>query len=365
MCAAHGGGGVNEIHRRRTSFARPPHPSQRESRLDCGRVTCRPHLRADLISSPADSGADSGVGWAEPALRLYKCCPGDVFKPHTDGDWPGSGLINGKLHLDAFGDRRSAYTLVLYLKDDFEGGETAFYLPRSSVANPVAFGDFDRISVPAVAGAALVFPHGADPRSPVHEGATVSSGTGPSILSEPTCCTGPDSSSPHELARHCATAKVVRQRYVMHQPSCFALKRQWYAKYGLTIVDQKQHYPSAQNSSAPKSQHVDYVLLLQPLRHTGRWWNWQVRLMTSTVVYNADSFTNRNLVDCERVTVPAERSFVRPLPPCHGSEVITAFGVRPVAPATAVSGQHVSLQRVERQGKKRAYCLGLGKPVKL
>ena len=143
-----------------------------------------------------------------------------MFKPHTDGDWPGSGLINGKLHLDAFGDKRSAYTLVLYLKDDFEGGETAFYLPRSSVANPVAFGDFDRISVPAVAGAALVFPHGADPRSPVHEGATVSSGTGPSILSEPTCCTGPDSSSPHELARHryyvstfvlCVKTTVVRQ----------------------------------------------------------------------------------------------------------------------------------------------------------
>ena len=37
--------------------------------------------------------------------------------------------------------------------------------------------DLTPVVVPAKAGAALVFPHGADPRSPLHEGALVSAGT--------------------------------------------------------------------------------------------------------------------------------------------------------------------------------------------
>lgn len=45
---------------------------------------------------------------------------------HPDGSWPGSGLRDGKLVRDLYGDRRSALTFLLYLDSDFEGGETSF-----------------------------------------------------------------------------------------------------------------------------------------------------------------------------------------------------------------------------------------------
>lgn len=126
---------------------------------------------------PQTAGQGRALAGLNQRWRLYKYGPGDVFKPHTDGDWPGSAVIDGRLHQDAFGDRRSVYTFVLYLNDDFEGGETAFYLPKSSTTIPATLGDFKQISVQAMAGAALIFPHGADPQSPLHEGTVVPSGT--------------------------------------------------------------------------------------------------------------------------------------------------------------------------------------------
>eukprot|EP01048_Picozoa_sp_COSAG05_P007043 COSAG05_NODE_483_length_9358_cov_36.727184_7_plen_321_part_00 len=130
-----------------------------------------------LPQAPAGASGTRKLAGLNQRWRLYKYGPGDVFKPHTDGDWPGSAVVDGKLHQDAFGDRWSAYTFVLYLNEDFDGGDTVFYQPKPSVDNPHVYADYDRVSVPAVAGAALVFPHGSDPRSPLHEGALVSSGT--------------------------------------------------------------------------------------------------------------------------------------------------------------------------------------------
>ena len=58
--------------------------------------------------------------------RLYKYGEEDIFRMHTDGSWPGSGLVNGKLVRDIYGDRWSQLTFLLYLDADYEGGETRY-----------------------------------------------------------------------------------------------------------------------------------------------------------------------------------------------------------------------------------------------
>ena len=59
--------------------------------------------------------------------RLYKYGKNDIFRMHTDGAWPGSALNEaGDLVQDFFGDRFSQLTFLLYLDDDYEGGETTF-----------------------------------------------------------------------------------------------------------------------------------------------------------------------------------------------------------------------------------------------
>ena len=56
----------------------------------------------------------------------------------------------------------SQLSFVLYLTDDFDGGETTFYIP--------AGGEYYRkFSSPAICGSALCFFHGPHPLSPLHE----------------------------------------------------------------------------------------------------------------------------------------------------------------------------------------------------
>lgn len=137
--------------------------------------------------------------------RLYKYGPNDTFKMHTDGAWPGSALDDqGELGgsapaawfvrvcargrpicrnparalqaicrltprvcapvQDFFGDRYSQLTLLLYLDDDYEGGETTFFIA----------GELVSVRVPK--GGALCFFHGEHELSPLHEGSIVTRG---------------------------------------------------------------------------------------------------------------------------------------------------------------------------------------------
>ncbi|EFC47938.1 predicted protein, partial [Naegleria gruberi] len=63
-------------------------------------------------------GLDTDGYWipigVNECLRLSKYEPGNYFKPHTDGQF----LRND--------NERSIYTLLIYLNDDFKGGETEF-----------------------------------------------------------------------------------------------------------------------------------------------------------------------------------------------------------------------------------------------
>ncbi|CAF2855001.1 unnamed protein product [Rotaria sp. Silwood2] len=59
----------------------------------------------------------SGVN---PAMRLNKYNEGEYFSPHKDAQYAPSG------------DERSLFSLVIYLTDNYEKGETKFYFPKIS-----------------------------------------------------------------------------------------------------------------------------------------------------------------------------------------------------------------------------------------
>merc|ERR1719326_1604070 len=105
--------------------------------------------------------------------RLYKYGEKDVFKTHTDGSWPGSGIVNGQYMTDMYGDRWSQMTVVIYLNDDFTGGETKFYIPDKT---PLSQGHSQYTAGEPSAGGALIFFHGDHELSPLHEGSLVTSG---------------------------------------------------------------------------------------------------------------------------------------------------------------------------------------------
>jgi prolyl 4-hydroxylase len=83
---------------------------------------------------------------ANERLRCYEYLPGHRFAPHSDG-----AFIRNE-------DERSWYTYIIYLNEEFEGGETIFFVEPEVVIKPRA-------------GAGLFFQHPI-----IHEGAVVTSG---------------------------------------------------------------------------------------------------------------------------------------------------------------------------------------------
>jgi hypothetical protein len=103
-------------------------------------------------------------------FRIYKYSHGNVYRPHVDGAWPGSGIVDGEYQYNMFGDRLSRLTFILYLNEDFEGGATTFFSPSAE------FGSLDTIGVRPRIGSVLCFPHGDTAGSLVHEGSATTSG---------------------------------------------------------------------------------------------------------------------------------------------------------------------------------------------
>ncbi|CAL1132136.1 unnamed protein product [Cladocopium goreaui] len=124
-----------------------------------------------LAFLPNGTSKEKGPIGLNARWRFYKYNAGDIFRPHTDGSWPGSGIADGRLVHDMFGDRWSMLTWVLYLNDDFEGGGTRFMLPDG------VFNQYTVHQVPATRGSVLCFYHGEHPLSPLHEGEMVTVGT--------------------------------------------------------------------------------------------------------------------------------------------------------------------------------------------
>jgi len=104
-------------------------------------------------------------------FRFYRYEDGDFFKPHTDAAWPGSRVVNGALVHDAYGDRSSQMSFLLFLTGDYCGGRTLFYVPSADHR-----GETNVIAITTPEGAALCFPHGFHPLHCLHAGEPVTHG---------------------------------------------------------------------------------------------------------------------------------------------------------------------------------------------
>jgi hypothetical protein len=116
--------------------------------------------------------------------RFYRYQPNsrDTFRPHRDDSSPGAGFLAGSgdrvLRWDAFGgSRASLLSFLLYLNDDFDGGETTFFPPAGGAD---AAAD-EVVSVRPRQGSVLCFPQtlklsdrdAVSDLSPLHEGSPV------------------------------------------------------------------------------------------------------------------------------------------------------------------------------------------------
>jgi len=110
-------------------------------------------------------------------FRFYRYNAGDFFKTHTDGSWPGSRVIDGQLVADAYPDRWSQMTFLIFLSDDFEGGSTQFIVNKNVPELPVqSMEEAKTVSIRTPAGGVLCFPHGTHPLHRLHSSEQISSG---------------------------------------------------------------------------------------------------------------------------------------------------------------------------------------------
>uniref|UniRef100_A0A7S4KLZ0 Fe2OG dioxygenase domain-containing protein n=1 Tax=Paramoeba aestuarina TaxID=180227 RepID=A0A7S4KLZ0_9EUKA len=120
--------------------------------------------------------------------RLYRYRPGNVYRPHIDGAWPGSGVTEeGQYLFDAFGDRYSQLTMLFYfndLKELEQGGCTTFFLPCEGRK-----GTLNAFPVSPRRGSILFFPHGDVEGSLLHEGSAVFAGSKYVCRTEVLCLT--------------------------------------------------------------------------------------------------------------------------------------------------------------------------------
>jgi len=109
-------------------------------------------------------------------FRFYRYGPGDYFGPHTDGAWPGSRVIDGKLVTNAYDDRYSLLSMLLFLSDGYEGGATRFMVSRTDPSRPATGNDAIPVSVRTPLGGVLCFPHGQHPLQCLHASEPIVSG---------------------------------------------------------------------------------------------------------------------------------------------------------------------------------------------
>lgn len=111
-------------------------------------------------------------------FRFYRYASGDYFKPHADGAWPGSRVLDGQLVNDAYPGQLSQYSYLIFLSDGYEGGRTQFLVSRTDPTKPAQHqDDVEIIPVSTPKGAVLCFPHGHHPLHCVHAGEPIRSGS--------------------------------------------------------------------------------------------------------------------------------------------------------------------------------------------
>jgi hypothetical protein len=126
-----------------------------------------PHLPAEISGKRA-----RGIN---RRFRVYRYVPGAEYRCHIDGAWPPSGVhpVTKAYQYDASpNDARqsSLFTFLIYLNDEFEGGETTFFIPS------VREGVINAYPVKPIIGGVAVFPHGETRGALLHEGTGVRMG---------------------------------------------------------------------------------------------------------------------------------------------------------------------------------------------
>jgi hypothetical protein len=104
-------------------------------------------------------------------FRVYRYVPGAEYRAHIDGAWPPSGILPDDTYVydssPADAKQSSLFTFLIYLNDEFDAGETTFFLPSARE------GSMNAYSVKPVQGSVAMFPHGETEGSLLHEGTGV------------------------------------------------------------------------------------------------------------------------------------------------------------------------------------------------
>lgn len=107
-------------------------------------------------------------------FRVYRYVPGAEYRCHIDGAWPPSGILADDTYVydSSPKDKKqsSLFTFLIYLNDEFEGGETTFFIPAQKE------GTLNAYPVKPVMGAVAMFPHGETRGALLHEGTGVRKG---------------------------------------------------------------------------------------------------------------------------------------------------------------------------------------------
>lgn len=110
-----------------------------------------------------------------PQLRKQTA---NLKPPFTDGAWPPSGILPDDTYQydasPAGAKQSSLFTFLIYLNDEFEAGETTFFLPAARE------GTLNAYPVRPIQGSVAMFPHGEAEGSLLHEGTGVRRGERPS-----------------------------------------------------------------------------------------------------------------------------------------------------------------------------------------
>lgn len=111
-------------------------------------------------------------------FRFYRYGQDDFFKFHSDGAWPGSRVVNGELVTNAYPDRYSMMTFLIYLNEDYEGGATRFLVNADQPGQPATrHSRIKEVDIRTAAGGVLCFPHGMHPLHCIHSGEKVLKGS--------------------------------------------------------------------------------------------------------------------------------------------------------------------------------------------
>ncbi|KAG5796587.1 hypothetical protein H9Q69_004337 [Fusarium xylarioides] len=106
-------------------------------------------------------------------FRVYRYVPRAEYRAHIDGAWPPSGITKDDKYVydDSPAEKKqsSLFTFLIYLNQDFEGGETTYFLPAARE------GILNAYPVRPVMGGAAIFPHG-EINATLHEGTGVRKG---------------------------------------------------------------------------------------------------------------------------------------------------------------------------------------------